>query len=157
MKLALHSTMVSQTDRVGKQKHCGALGWGGLIISLWNIHYSTWNYRELTVLQVHWEVHDPLEQTQSHSGMKPFHFASQSFRALSPIATVLMLFLCLFLWFGFILSFPMFVQYGPVHSCAQWGPDTYMEPLGGSIIQIIMLLCSQDILVLLSFGSCNFF
>lgn len=83
MKLALHSTMVSQTDRAGKQKHCGALGWGGLIISLWNIHYSTWNYTELTILQVHWEVHDPLEQTQSHSGMKPFHFASQSSRALS--------------------------------------------------------------------------
>lgn len=84
IKLALHSTMVSWTDCAGKHQHCGALGWGGLIISLWNIHYSTWNYTELTGLQVRWEVHDPLEKTQSHSGMKPFHFAPRSSRALPP-------------------------------------------------------------------------
>ena len=76
--------MVSWTDCAGKHQHCRALGWGGLIISLWNIHYSTWNYMELTGLQVRWEVHDPLEQTQSHSGMKPFHFPPCSSRALPP-------------------------------------------------------------------------
>lgn len=76
--------MVSWTDCAGKHQHCGASGLGGLIISLWNIHYSTWNYMELTGLKVHWEVHDPLEQTQSHSGMKRFHFAPRSSSGLPP-------------------------------------------------------------------------
>lgn len=144
--------MVSWTDCAGKHQLCGALGWGGLIISLWNIHYSTWNYTELTGLQVHWEVHDPLEQTQSRSGMKPFHFAPHSTRALPPIYCTADAFSLLFLWFWLWLSFAVFVQY-----VAQWGPDTYMEPLGGSMIQIIMFLRLQDILIVLSFRSCNFF
>lgn len=148
MKLALHSTIVSQTDCVGKQKHCGALGWGGLIISLWNIHYSTWNYTELTGLQVHWEVHDPLEQTQSHSGMKPFHFASQSSRALPPTCYSADAFSLLI---SVILAYIIIRHICAI--CSTMGPWY----LGENMIQIIMFLRSQDILVMLSFGSCNFF
>lgn len=144
--------MVSWTDCAGKHQHCGALGWGGLIMSLWNIHYSTWNYMELTGLQVHWEVHDPLEQTQSHSGMKPLHFAPHSSRALPPTRCSASAFSLLF---PGILAWTVICCVFAI--CSTRGPDTYMEPLGGSVIQIIMLLSSQDILAVLPFRSCHFF
>lgn len=67
-------------------------------------------------------------------------------------AVALMLFLCLFLWLWLGLSFAVFAQY-----VAQWGPDTYMEPLGGTVILIMMVLSSQDILAVLSFRQCHFF
>lgn len=122
--------MVSWTDCAGKHQHCGALGWGGLIISLWNIHYSTWNYMELTRLRVHWEVHDPLEQTQSHSGMKPFHFAPHSSRALPPTrcsASAFSLLIPVILaWTVICCVFAICSTMGPwyLHGASGWECDT---------------------------------
>lgn len=59
----------------------------------------------------------------------------------------LLILLGLWLW-----TFAAFVQY-----VAQWDPDTHVKPLGGSVIQIMMLLSSQDIFTLLSFRLCHFF
>lgn len=38
---------------------------------------------------------------------------------------------------------------------AQWDPDIYVKPLGGSVLQIMMLLSSQDIFTVLSFRLCH--
>ena len=142
--------MVSWTDCAGKHQHRRALGWGGLIISLWNIHYSTWNYTELTGLQVRWEVHDPLEQNQSHSGMKPFLFALCLSRALPPTCCSANAFSPLI---PVILAWTVVCCACAI--CSTMGPWHFHEPLGGSVMQIIMLWSSQHILAVLSFRLCH--
>lgn len=142
--------MVSWTNCAGKHQHCGALGWAGLIISLWNIHYSTWNYIELTGLRVCWEVHDPLEQTQS--------FWHETFPLCSLLIQSAASYMLQWQWFYSVYCCNLGSDCCLLHLwyVPHRGPDAYMEPLVGNVIEIIMLQSRQDFLAVLSFRFCHF-
>lgn len=70
--LALHSSMVSQTNCAGKYQRFSTSGWRGSIISMWNLHCNIWNHRKLTGLQAYQEVPYPAEQPQIQTGINFF-------------------------------------------------------------------------------------